>query len=204
MKTFRQFFNEQLESKTLVFAYGRFNPPTIAHNMLIEKVVELAKQKRADYLIIPSHSTSPPEKNPLTVDQKIKILKHMVPDSTKVGAFGQTYITALQKIQGMGFNKIIQIAGSDRIPEFTFLVNKYNGKPDKSGNVPFNFDYFEFASAGERDPDSDGMSGMSASKLRSLAIDGNIEQFRDGMAETVPDKLKDQAYLQIRKLLKSK
>jgi len=204
MKTFRQFFIEQTEDRTVVFAYGRFNPPTIAHNMLIEKVIQTAKQKQADYLIIPSHSVKPPDKNPLTADQKAKILRYMVPDPSKIGLFGQTYVTALQQIKSMGFNKVIQIAGSDRIPEFTFFVNKYNGKPDKSGNIPFNFDYFEFVSAGERDPDSEGMSGMSASKLRSLAVNGDIEQFKEGMAETVPDKLKEQTYLQIRKISKTK
>lgn len=201
MKTFRQFFLEQIQKKTVVFAYGRFNPPTTAHNMLIEKVVETAKQNSGDYFIVPSHSVKPPDKNPLNAAEKIKILEFMVPDSSKIGTFGQTYITALQKFQEMGYNNVIQIAGSDRIPEFSFLVNKYNGKPDKSGQVTFDFNRFEFVSAGERDPDSEGMSGMSASKLRKLAIEGNLEEFKQGMAETVPDKLKEQTYKQIRKIV---
>jgi hypothetical protein len=202
MKTFRQFFTEQANQKTMTFAYGRFNPPTIAHNMLIEKVIETAQQSKSDFLIVPSHSIKPPEKNPLTIEQKAKILKYMVPDPSKIGMFGQTYVLVLQKLQSLGYNRIIQVAGSDRIPEFSFFVNKYNGKADKSGNVLFNFNYFEFISAGERDPDSEGMSGMSASKLRKLAFDGDIEQFKEGMTETVPDKLKEQAYLQIRKMLR--
>lgn len=204
MKTFRQFFLEQSQKKTVVFAYGRFNPPTTAHNMLIEKVIEAAKQHNGDYFIVPSHSTKPPEKNPLDIDQKIKILEYMVPDSSKVGTFGQTYITALQKLQEMGYNNVIQIAGSDRIPEFSFLVNKYNGKPDKSGNVAFDFNQFEFVSAGERDPDSEGMTGMSASKLRKLALDGNLDEFKQGMANSVPDKLKEETYKHVRNLLGNK
>jgi hypothetical protein len=203
MKTFRQFFIEQLEKKTAVFAYGRFNPPTVAHNMLISKVMETAKQQQGDYFIIPSHSTKPPDKNPLTPEQKIKILKFMVSDPSKIGTFGQTYISALQKLQEMGYNNIIQIAGSDRIPEFSMLVNKYNGKQDKTGQVVFNFNQFEFVSAGNRDPDSEGMEGMSASKLRSLALEGNFEEFQLGMAETVPDKIKTETYNQIRKILKN-
>jgi len=201
MKTFRQFFIEQAQKKTAVFAYGRFNPPTIAHNMLIDKVIETARQHNGDYFIIPSHSVKPPEKNPLTAAEKIQILKFMVPDSSQIGTFGQTYITALQKLEQMGYNNIIQIAGSDRIPEFTFFVNKYNGKPDKSGQPPFNFSVFEFVSAGERDPDSEGMSGMSASKLRKLAVDGDLESFKQGMAESVPDELKEQTYNKLRKIL---
>lgn len=202
MKTFRQFFTEQSQDKTVVFVYGRFNPPTIAHNMIFEKVIKTAKEKQADYLIIPSHSIKPVETNPLNIEQKVKILKYMV-DPLKIGLFGQTYITVLQQLKSLGYNKIIQIAGSDRIPEFTFVVNKYNGKADKSGIVPFSFDYVEFISAGERDPDSEGMSGMSASKLRNLAITGDIEQFKEGMAETVPEKLKEQTYFQIRKISKT-
>lgn len=201
MKTFHQFFLEQAQKKTAVFAYGRFNPPTIAHNMLINKVVETAKQHNGDYFIIPSHSIKPIEKNPLTVDEKIQILKFMVPDSSQIGNFGQTYIAALQKLEEMGYNNIIQIAGSDRIPEFTVFVNKYNGKPDKTGKPPFNFNVFEFISAGERDPDSEGMSGMSASKLRKLAIDGDLEAFKQGMSKTIPNELKEITYHKLRKIL---
>jgi hypothetical protein len=204
MKTFRQFFVEQLEKKTAVFAYGRFNPPTVAHNMLINKVIETANQQKGDYFIIPSHSTKPPDKNPLAIEQKVRILKHMVPNPESIKLFGQTYIIALQKLQEMGYNNIIQIAGSDRIPEFSLLVNKYNGKQDKTGNVVFDFNQFEFVSAGNRDPDSEGMEGMSASKLRSLAVEGNFEEFQLGMAETVPDKIKTETYNQIRKILKNK
>lgn len=204
MITFRQYFTEQIEKKTVVFAYGRFNPPTVAHNMLINKVIETASQQKGDYFIIPSHSAKPPDKNPLTPEQKIKILKFMVPDSSKVGTFGQTYISALQKLEEMGYNNVIQIAGSDRIPEFSILVNKYNGKQDKTGQIAFNFNQFEFVSAGNRDPDSEGMEGMSASKLRRLALEGNFEEFQSGMAETVPDKIKAETYNQIRKILKNK
>ena len=204
MKTFRQFFVEQLEKKTAVFAYGRFNPPTIAHNMLIDKVIKTANQQNGDYFIIPSHSIKPPDKNPLTIEQKVKILKHMVPNPESIKTFGQTYITALQKLQEMGYNNVIQIACSDRIPEFSLLVNKYNGKQDKTGQIVFDFNQFEFVSAGNRDPDSEGMEGMSASKLRGLAIEGNLEEFKTGMADAVPNEIKVETYNQIRKILKIK
>ena len=196
MKTFRQYFVEQQASKkTVVFAYGRFNPPTVAHNMLIDKVIETATQQQGDYFIIPSHSVKPPDKNPLTAEQKIKILQYMVTDSSKIGTFGQTYIAALQKLQELGYNNVIQIAGSDRIPEFSSLVNKYNGKQNKAGEVVFDFNQFEFVSAGNRDTD--------ASKLRKLALDGNVEEFKLGMTKTVPNDVKMETYKQIRKVLKN-
>ena len=200
MKTFRQFFFESVED-TVVFAYGRYNPPTIGHMKLIETVVNTAKRNKADYLIVPSHSTKPLDKNPLTVDQKIEILKYMVPDSAKVSMAGSTYINTLQKLQEMGFQNIIQVCGSDREPEFKKLVETYNGKPDKTGKVPFNFQSFEFVSSGERDPDSEGVEGMSASKLRKLAIESNFEQFKQGMAESVPEEVKQKTYENLRKIL---
>ena len=200
MKTFRQFFLESIKD-AVVFAYGRYNPPTVGHMKLIETVVNTAKENNSDYLIVPSHSTKPLDKNPLTIDQKIQILKHMVPDSAKVSTVGSTYINTLQKLQEMGFRTVIQVCGSDREPEFKKLVEAYNGKPDKTGNVPFNFQTFNFISSGERDPDSEGVEGMSASKLRKLAIEGNIEQFKRGMADTVPDEIKTNTYNVLRKIL---
>ena len=200
MKTFRQFFLESIKD-TVVFAYGRYNPPTVGHMKLIETVVNTAKKNNSDYLIVPSHSIKPLDKNPLTIDQKIEILKHMVPDSAKVSAFGSTYINTLQKLQEMGFRNVIQVCGSDREPEFKKLVEAYNGKPDKTGNVPFNFESFNFVSSGERDPDSEGVEGMSASKLRKLAIEGNFEDFKQGMANSVPEELKQKTYENLRKIL---
>ena len=201
MKTFRQFFLEQQQNKTIVFAYGRYNAPTIGHMKLIDVVLNTAKQTNADYLIVPSHSTKPPEKNPLSIDQKIEILKYMVPEPSKVSDIGSTYINALKKLQEMGYSNVIQVAGSDREPEFMTLVKAYNGKPDKSGNVPFSFNSFKFVSAGERDPDSEGVEGMSASKLRKLAAEGNFEEFKAGMAESVPEDIKQKTYETIRKIV---
>lgn len=201
MKTFKQFFLEQEQNKTIVFAYGRYNAPTIGHEKLIDVVVNTAKQNNADYLIVPSHSTKPPKKNPLTIDQKIEILKFMVPDSSRVSDIGSTYINTLQKLQEMGYENAIQVCGSDREPEFKNLVTAYNGKPDKTGKVPFNFQSFKFVSAGERDPDSEGIEGMSASKLRNLAAEGNFEEFKKGMSELVPEEVKQNTYEQIRKIL---
>jgi len=189
------------QNKAVVFAYGRYNPPTIGHQKLIDTVVNAANNHQADYLIIPSHSTKPPEKNPLSISQKIEILKHMVPDASKVSEAGATYINALQKIQEMGYENVIQVAGSDREPEFMNLVKAYNGKPDKTGNIPFNFKSFNFVSAGERDPDSEGVEGMSASKIRKLAADGRINEFKSGMADSVPDNIKQKTYDEIRKII---
>jgi cytidyltransferase-like protein len=207
MKTFLEYFigeEDEQNNKTVVFAYGRFNPPSIGHLKLIEQVISTAKKYKADYYIVPSQSTAKPtpkqvQTNPLSLQQRIAILKHMVPNSDSVADFGTTFINALKKFQEMGYTQAIQIAGSDREEEFMRLVNKYNGKADSSGEAPFTFKEYKFVSAGQRDPDSEGVEGMSASKLRKFAVDGNYQEFESGMAPSVPEELKKEAYNQVRK-----
>ena len=200
MKSFSQFFIEQnKKDKTVVFAYGRFNPPTTGHEKLINKVISVAKEHDADYFVIPSHSTKPPSKNPLTFQQKFEVLKYII-DGFHIGKFGITFIDVLKYLQQMGYNKVLQIAGSDRQAEFLGLVNKYNGKPDsKTGNIDFNFYTYEVVSSGERDPDSDNLEGMSASKLRNFAMQGDFKNFEKGMSAQIPHKLKLQTFELIRK-----
>ena len=202
MKSFRQFYLEQAEKdKVVVFAYGRFNPPTIGHEKLIDKVIETATKNKADYFIVPSHSTEPKKKNPLTFEEKFQILKYMI-DITHIGKFGTTFIEVLKNLQQMGYTKVIQIAGSDREAEFLGLVNRYNGKPDpKTGNVDFNFKLFQVVSSGDRDPDSEGLEGMSASKIREFAAKGDFNNFEKGLSNKIPHKTKLYTYEAIRKTL---
>lgn len=200
MKSFNQFFVEQIQKdKTVVFAYGRFNPPTIGHEKLIQKTIDTAMKNKADYFVIPSHSTQPVKKNPLTFEEKFQVLKYLV-DIPHIGKFGTTFIEVLKKLQEIGYTKVIQIAGSDRQAEFLGLVNRYNGKPDtKTGNVDFNFRSYEVVSSGERDPDSESIEGMSASKLRELALKGDFKSFEKGMSSKIPHKVKLHTYSIIRK-----
>ena len=66
------------------------------------------------------------------------------------------------------------IVGSDRVDQFKEFVPKYNGKDYK-------FDSIKIISAGERDPDSEGVEGMSASKMRKFAVDKDFENFKTGV-----------------------
>lgn len=205
MKTFKQYFlSEQEQDKVVVFAYGRFNPPSIGHLKLINKVINTAKKLKGHYYIVPSQSSAKPtpkqrQTNPLSLEQRVQILKHMVVDPSSVVEFGTTFINTLKKFQEMGYTTAVQIAGSDREEEFMRLVNKYNGLPDSTGEIPFQFKEYKFVSAGQRDPDSEGVEGMSASKLRKFAVEGKYNKFQEGMAPLVPEELKQQAYEDIRK-----
>lgn len=200
MKTFKQYLAEQIGDKVAVIAYGRYNPPTIGHQKLIDVIKDTALKNNAEGIIAPSHSQDK-IKNPLTYSEKKEILRDMN-RGIRIVDQGKTLISLLQFLQQEGFTKIIHVAGSDRIPEFKKLVETYNGKPDKNGTIPFNFNSYIFVSAGERDPDSEGVEGMSASKLRQLATDGNLEEFKKGMSRAVSDELKEKTYENIRDRIK--
>ncbi len=200
MKSFKHFFVEQNVNKTAVIAYGRYNPPTIGHQKLIDKISEIAFKNNCDGIIAPSHSQDN-IKNPLSYIEKEKILREMS-DGLNILDRGKTFIGLLQFLQNQGYTNIIHVAGSDRIPEFEKLVEAYNGKPDKKGVIPFNFNSYKFVSAGERDPDTEGVEGMSASKLRLLAQEGNLEDFKQGMSAKVGNSLKEETFNKIRERIK--
>jgi len=174
----KELFLSEDDRSTAVFAFGRFNPPTIGHSKLIERVQSVAQQKDGIGYIFLSHSQNT-KKDPLSFQQKLNYLKSQVQDPNI--SFGhpqaKTIIQALQVIQAQGRTRIIMIAGSDRVTEFEKLLNQYNGRPDKSGNELYKFDYIEVVSAGERDPDAEGVSGASASKARELAAKGQWHEF---------------------------
>lgn len=179
MKNYRQLLRE-LPSKTVVFAFGRFNPPTTGHELLLKVVQKLAKSNKADHVIYASR-TQDKKKNPLSVDRKLHYLKLMfkginfVAANEKERSFLEV-ATALNK----KYKNLIMVAGSDRVPEYEKILNKYNG------NL-FNFDTIQVVSAGERDPDADDAAGMSASKMRALAVKGNYTEFKKGLPTSVRD-----------------
>jgi hypothetical protein len=201
MVIFRKFFYENYSGKTAVIAYGRYNPPTIGHEKLINKLIDTANKNNADGFIVPTH-TQDNKKNPLTYEEKVLLLQSMIGDNVNILSSGKTLMSMLHDLQAKGYTNIIHIAGSDRIPDFKTLIAAYNGKPDKTGNVPFEFKTYSFESAGDRDPDSENVEGMSASKLRQLAVEGDIKGFKQGMSNKLSDTLKEKAYKIIRERIK--
>ena len=83
----------------------------------------------------------------------------------------------MKVLEQEGRTKVIMIAGDDRVMEFQKLLNQYNGKPTKAGNVEYTFDSIHVVSAGQRDPDADDVTGVSASKARELAMKGQEHEF---------------------------
>ena len=161
----------------VVVAWGRFNPPTIGHEKLIEAVAKLAKGD--DYFIYPTHTLNK-KKDPLPSDKKVEYMKKMFPKHSAHIIYNKdvnTIIKLLQEYQGQ-YDSLTLVAGSDRIPSYKALLDKYNG-------VEYSYRNIEVVSAGERDPDADGASGMSASKMRAAAKDMNTKAFMSGIPDTL-------------------
>jgi hypothetical protein len=179
LKSFRSFNEERVNS--IVLTFGRFQPPTVGHEKLINKVASLAT-KGNDYRIFTSQ-TNDEKKNPLAYSDKIKFLRKMFPkhgrniiEDTSI----RDIFSALVKIHKQNFTKVVLVVGSDRVDEFKRLLNKYNGVEAKHGLYSFP-DGIQVVSSGDRDPDSDDIEGMSASKMRAAASDNNMDAFTKGL-----------------------
>jgi nicotinic acid mononucleotide adenylyltransferase len=179
--------------KTIVITFGRMNPPTVGHQKLVQKVQTVARANRADSRIYLSH-TQNNKKDPLTYEQKISLAREAF-GNIVVKSDAKTIIEVSKELQKGGYTDLILVVGSDRIAEFERLLNKYNGKE-------YNFNSIKVVSAGERDPDAEGVEGMSASKLRKLALAGDYEAFASGLPKNVNDKRKRQTYETIRDVIK--
>ena len=164
----REIFLREDDRSTAVFAFGRFNPPTIGHQKLIDTVIQTAEKANAKPYLFLSHKQNN-NTDPLTFAEKQAYIQQYYPKLQVGDPNSNTIIKALQKIQSEGRTRIIMIAGSDRVEEFEKLLNQYNGKPDKQGNLLYQFDDIKVMNAGQRDPDAEGVSGASASKARELA-----------------------------------
>jgi len=170
---------QEAKSNTVVITFGRFSPPTIGHEKLVNKIKEEAKNRRADALIYASH-TYDKKKNPLDYQHKISFLTTAFGSIVK-NSSTKTIIEVAKELDER-YDNLVVIVGQDRVAEFNRLLNAYNGKE-------YNFDDIKIISAGDRDPDADDVSGMSASKLRSLAAAKDLESFKTGL----PKKLQPRA-----------
>jgi len=185
MKTYKTFMTEK-KGDTIVLTFGRFNPPTIGHEILIKAVESVARAKGGDYLIFPSH-TQDAKKNPLTQTEKIKYMKKMFSGYRRniVKSTGKDALEIAGELHKKKYTNLVMVVGSDRVKNFQTILDRYNGEDNKHGF--YDFDKIEVISAGERDPDSEGAEGMSASKMREAAIKGDFQTFRSGIPSSLSD-----------------
>lgn len=166
---------------TAVFAFGRMNPPTIGHKKLVDKVSSIP----GDHFVFLSHAsgnkTQKPgtkqyeNKDPLPFSDKLAFVDVSFPTVTVGHESVKTVMDAMKKLQADGYTDVVMVAGSDRVDDFTELLNKYQGQE-------YDFNTIEVVSAGERDPDAEGADGMSASKMRAAVRSGDFESFKQGAA----------------------
>ena len=195
----RRFSDLYEAPQTLVFAFGRFNPPTTGHEKLIDKVASVAGGN--PYRVYPSFTTNP-KKDPLPHALKVAYMRKMFPKHRKNIIADKKMKTAIfiaEAVYKEGFKNLIMVVGSDRVKEFTEILNRYNDAPDKKGNQLFKFDSVKVVSAGERDPDAEGVEGMSASKMRAAAANGDKDAFLTGLPKGFKDG--EKLYRDVRKYM---
>ena len=195
----RELFLKEDDRSTAVFAFGRFNPPTIGHEKLINKVQQVADKVNGKAYIFLSH-TERTAKDPIDFTTKLSYLRQHFQSDPKLN-FGDiranTIIKVMKVLEQEGRTKVIMVAGDDRVMQFKNLLNQYNGKPTKAGNIEYTFDSVDVVSAGQRDPDADDVTGVSASKARELAMKGQEQEFSKiimggDKGKVLYDKIQDQ------------
>ena len=185
------------EERTVFFTFGRMNPPTTGHEKLMN---ELAKKSgKHSYRVYLSQSKDN-KKNPLDFKYKVKTVRKFFPKHARQVMLDRNVknvFDAVTEIYNDGYKNVSMVVGSDRVNEFKTLLNKYNGKKGRHGL--YNFNKINVISAGDRDPDADDVSGMSASKMRKLASDGDFTQFSQGLPRSVSNNEAKKVYNEVRK-----
>ena len=164
--------------KHVAFAFGRFNPPTVGHKKLIDTVVDASDG--GDFYIFTSQSQDP-DKNPLDYQTKVNFLKKLFPDIQDKIVYDVSIKNVLQaadKLKANGYTDATFVCGSDRVPEFTKLLNTWNGM-DKTPR----FGVLNIISSGEREDGVEGVGGVSASMAREFVKNNDFESFKG----TVPN-----------------
>ena len=195
MKTYRQLIIESKDT-TAVFTFGRMNPPTIGHGKLIAKVLDVANRAKATAIVFPSQ-TEDKKKNPLSFKTKVKVLKDVFGNVINTDTSIKTPFDVLDKLNNDNYEKVIFVVGSDRVKEFERNMSRY---VDRDLD---NIKDFSVVSAGDRDPDAEGVAGMSGSKMREFVIKDKFSKFKAGLM-TNNARLAKAVFKEIGKKLKIK
>lgn len=197
MISFNKFLAEE-KLKTTVMAFGRMNPPTAGHEKLVNKVKEEAEKHNGNHVVVLSHSQDA-KKNPLSPEAKVTHAKNLFP-GTNIKASSKehpTFLHQASELHKSGTEHLVMVAGSDRVKDYKEKLNQYNGQSGSHGH--FNFKKISVVSAGARDPDAEGVEGMSASKMREHASTGKFGKFKEGLPSGTKEIHAKQLYNDVRK-----
>jgi len=178
---------------TLTIAFGRFNPPHLGHLQLMNTASSSVEGKKDDYMIVPSRSNDP-KKNPLDPNTKVDMMKAMFPqhaNNIMNDTNARTIFDVLNGANNAGYANVKIVGGADRVKEFTKLANNYNGKL-------YDFDKVDVISSGDRDPDAEGVEGLSASRMRLAASENDFKAFSKGLPKDLDKDSKKQIFTAVR------
>ena len=197
MKNFREITEKS--GDTAVFTFGRFNPPTSGHEKVVNAVAAQQKKNSGSKMYVYASHSNDPKRNPLSHPKKLAYMRKMLPKYKRniVASKARNIFEIATELHNKGHRAIVMVVGSDRVDEFDDLLNKYNGEDSRHGF--YGFDNIEVVSAGERDPDGEGITGMSATKMRDEAEKGNFDSFKTGIPDTMSDADKKKMYFDVRK-----
>ena len=165
MKNYRQLLKE-LPSNKVVFAFGRFQPPTALHELQVKVVKKLAEQQRADYVIYASKDL---KEELLPADKKVHYMNLMFPNTKIETTDASTFVEAVKKLNKK-YKNIVMVASADCKEDYEKILNKKNGSE-------FFFESIEVVVAGDTDPDEN--------KLRESAKKGDYTKFKSSLPPTL-------------------
>ena len=193
--SFTQFLVE--EEREIYFSFGRMNPPTIGHEKLLEKLSSTSGSSPYRMYLSQSYDA---KSNPLQYKEKVKTVRKMFPRHARGVILNSKLRNVMEVAASLykeGYKRITMVVGSDRVIEFRTILEKYNGKKSRHGF--YNFQRMNIVSAGARDPDAPGATGMSASKLRESARANDFRTFSQGLPRSFSNKNSKDLFNSVRK-----
>lgn len=178
--------------KSIVFTFGRFQPPTFGHQRLVSTVVETARKIGGDHVVYLSQ-TQNNSTDPLDWNFKRRVCETAFKgvNISKDISIRNPYI-ALEHLKE-NYDRIVLVAGSDQADEYTKRFSGYAGEWGIQ---------FEVVSAGQRIVEAEGVEGISATKMRQFARDNNVEQFLAGLPTLLNEQIKKMVLKNTQKGLK--
>jgi len=164
MKNYRQLIKE-LPSRKVVLAFGRFQPPSVGHELMVNAVKKIASTQQADHVIFAS-TNQDKKNNPLPVERKLYYLNRMFPKTNFASGDESSLADVLGKLSKK-YKAITLVTPDDKITQYQKII-----KSLKINNV-------SVVTTGERDPDS--ANGMNSVKMHESAKDGAFEIFKNGL-----------------------
>lgn len=182
--------------KSIVFTFMRCQPPTKAHVMLIDQVLQLAEQHSADHSICISHTLDLVD-NPLTWNEKVDIITEVCPDVTIFADITyKTPFTILEHFGNVGYKKVIFVVGGDRCADFTARMIPYV--------KDWGIEDFSVHNAGDRDPDGKdkyGISNISATRARELVASNNYTGFLECLPAALSEATNRSTFNKLREVI---